>query len=46
VTDVHQVVDFRATTDAGFVERAAINRGLAPIYVVVDDKASDLGNCS
>src|SRR5712671_6504634 len=41
---MHEIIDFRAPTDAGFIERAPIDRGVrADLNIVFDDEASDLG---
>ena len=44
VADVHEVVNFRAATDAGFVEGSAVDGGVgADFDIVFDHQASDLG---
>jgi hypothetical protein len=43
VADVDQVIDFCAATDAGFVERAAVDGGVGPDFdIVFNDETADL----
>src|SRR5262249_23069001 len=44
VTDVYQVIDFRAPPNNGYIECAAINRRVGPdLDVIFDFKTSNLG---
>ena len=43
VANVYQIVDFRASSDAGFVQRSAIDSGIgADLDIIFDFQAADL----